>query len=286
MIKRIKVRSGYASELKCLKDRTFEFSPRVNVLYGPNGCGKSTLLSIMGGYTGIPTEERYDCNNGWSGPPPLNDWEVGDGKFPRLFSKNTIGHCEALVSWDGMPAFLNSGHLSDATLPHFTWHGGETPDEAREELLMICHPNEGHKRMESIKKVIEQLKNHVPDLHLKMVGTQHELSEAHYVEYIKKLTDDGKRRTKPTLLWDGPDCNLGVYWQFFLFGTILRQLSQDFQIIVATHSPIPILFPNYDWVTIIDMQEGYLDECRHIFKFLENTRENFEQKLQAETNQV
>lgn len=264
-IRRIKMRSGYAAELENLKDRIFEFTPGLNVLFGPNGCGKSTLLKVMAGHTGINTSKTGASSRqgGWSGPP--KSWRTESKKFPTHFKDTTVGNCEANMRWDGMPVFLNSASLSDTpTMTHFMHNVDDSPDgmtDIGEQIgMMNAKISEGQMRMHKLAKVIARIRDPKkrPPPYTEMKSNDN-VTEAAYVDYIMKQSRDGAH----TLLWDEPDRSIALPYQMRFLTNVLKDLVEEgLQIIMATHSIFPILHQDADWINIVDVQEGYVTECQ------------------------
>jgi predicted ATP-dependent endonuclease of OLD family len=77
-------------------------------------------------------------------------------------------------------------------------------------------------------------------------------------EYIKSLPRNGKI----TLLLDEPEKALSIPKQVELFDVLVK-LSDNFQLIIATHSPFIL---GYKKANIIDVTPGYMKECKGLIK--------------------
>lgn len=256
MIKGLQFKSGFPLELPNIKNRIIEFTDGFNVLFGPNGSGKSVCLKTLKAYCGIPND-----SGGWS---RINDpMKMGTSNakhFPyayRVFSPN---NSDAWVGWDGVPTFFNDGDIKvDSTFffdkERQSVDGITTPAEQFEALA--TKPSSGQYRIQRINKVMQVIQTPpnlsiVPDY---ISNIEHALAE---VNYINSLPRNGKI----TLLFDEPERALALPKQKELFD-ILRDMSKNFQIIIATHSPF-VLFTK--GANIIDVEDGYSDVCRDIVK--------------------
>jgi energy-coupling factor transporter ATP-binding protein EcfA2 len=254
MIKSIKVLEGYATNLEGIKDKNFEFSEGFNCLFGPNGCGKSSILKIIKAYCAIE-------KGGWSClSDPIKLPATLPSHFPAVYSIYSPGNCIAKVDWDGSPSFFNEG---DVKIDGFSWFftnekmsedGITNGDEHLEN--MATKPSSGQYRLQKLNKIFNILEN-PPKITAKTPEGQ----------YISSLPRNGKI----TILLDEPERALSLPKQMELFD-ILSNLSEKYQIIVATHSPFILFQEN---VEIFDFEKNYSQLCINIFKncvksYLEN----------------
>lgn len=261
MISSVEMKQGFAAELPHLKGRRFEFTDQINVLFGPNGCGKTTIMKVAAGYTGIDTKDKL-FSGGWSRPP--RGYFGDKAEFPKDFSKTTFGQVSADVTWDGQPAFFNSASLSESglNLPSFVESAEGSPDGMMDmmEQVSLIHAkfSEGEYRLYKIKKVIDTLKK-PPVLKLEDEERDSETQKA-YKEYRRGLPRDGRL----TLLWDEPDRSLNVKNQIDFWSVFLPNMVRgtNYQIIIATHSLIPLLLPKFGFFNLIDVEPGYYEQSK------------------------
>lgn len=255
MISSVEMKSGFASELKNLKGRKFEFQNTCNILFGPNGCGKTTILKVLAGHTGIDTSNKQFCG-GWSKPPVdrFND----NSEYPRDFANITIGKVNANVDWDGVPCFYNSASLGEtgASLGFFVSDPSDSPDGMMsfdEQLaLTMGHYSEGELRLMKIKKVVDNLKK--PPLLPKEFKKEDKSSFKAFVKYLNTLSKKGNL----TLLWDEPDRSLNIRNQIDFWTHFVPNITgAGFQLIISSHSMIPLFMPKFNFINFIDVEPGY-----------------------------
>ena len=254
MVKAIKVLNGFATQLPAIGNKVFQFTDGLNVLFAPNGAGKSVLLKSIKAYCGIE-------KGGWS--QISNFLKLGAGHqthFPFVYRQYAPGQCDCVVAWDGTPTFFNDG---DVKIDNFAWffsrealsEDGMT-DEVDQMKFLTDKPSSGQYRMKKLNKLFNMAKE-PPDL--ANGGTPNNHSAEHMeIAFIKSLPRTGR----VTILLDEPDRALSLPKQLELF-KVLTELSKDFQIIVATHSPF-VLFSKE--MNLIDMEGNYAVECMDIFK--------------------
>lgn len=254
MVSGIKIINGYLTQLPGFHEgKTFQFSEGMNVLFGPNGCGKSSVLKMIKAYCGIP-----DGKGGWS--RISSELALGaqvQNHFPWVYRAYSPGQSDCFVIWDGTPTFFNEGDVKVDQWAWFTHKEILSEDgmttEAEQMDVMAAKPSSGQYRMGKLNKLFNMLRN-PPNL-LNPVCS-HPTQRAEQL-YIQSLPRDGK----VTLILDEPERALSLPKQLELF-KLLEQMSNDFQIIIATHSPF-VLFDLK--AKLFDIQEGYVSECLNIF---------------------
>jgi hypothetical protein len=178
--------------------------------------------------------------------------------FPRDFQKLSPGGCAADVSWDGMPVFFNSAGLSDlrnGTLPDDAQHSPDGITDTFEAITLAMTPHsDGQRREFKINSLMKALDD-LPDVPTKTRYKDDPVGQA-YIDFITTKSKDGL----PTLLWDEPDRSLDLGAQIMMWTSFLPKLAEAYQIIVATHSIIPLLINTK--MNLIDMHVGYIQQVK------------------------
>lgn len=256
MISGLQFKTGFPLKLEHIGSRIFEFTDGLNVLFAKNGEGKSVCLHTMKGYCGIPNN-----TGGWTRINEPNKLGASNmNHFPYVYRRFTPSNCDAWVGWDGTPTFFNDGDIKvDSTF--FFDKDRQSADgitSSGEQFEALAEkPSSGQYRIQRINKVMQVIQ-HPPDL-TKAPDFVHDKGAAmSEIAYIASLPKTGKM----TLLLDEPERALALPKQRELFD-MLVDLSKQFQIIIATHSPFVLFVKG---ANIIDINEGYADECRNIIK--------------------
>jgi len=255
MVHSIKINTGFLTQLPGFYPGIeFKFDERLTVLFGQNGSGKSSILKCIKAYCGIPLE-----NGGWS---RINS-ELALGAqvrehFPFVYREFSPGHCECRLDWDGSPTFVNEGDVKIDKWAWFTHKDISSEDGMSSDVdhmqNLIDNPSSGQYRLKKLNKLFNMLKT--PPV-LTQYVSDHPAQRAE-VDYYRSLPRNGKI----TLILDEPERALSLPKQMELF-KLLKEMSNDYQIIIATHSPF-ILFE--DGVNILNIEEGYDKQCIEIFK--------------------
>lgn len=258
MIKGLKIKNGYVTQLPGFHPGiVFNFTDKLNVLFGQNGSGKSSILKIAKAYSGIPLE-----NGGWSRiNHPLSLGASNADHFPFAYKEFSPGKCEADVLWDGTPTFFNEGNTHIDKWAWFTHKDISSQDGMTSEVdhmdNLVENPSSGQFRIKQMNKLFNMLKTppNLKELPPNADGNQQQQAE---LAYFRRLPGGGKI----TLLLDEPERALSVPKQIEMF-KLLEKMSDEYQIIIATHSPF-VLF-NIE-ANFINLEPGYDKKCVEIFR--------------------
>lgn len=276
MITTSRIISGWPSELPALKGKTFEFSPKLTVLFGPNGCGKTTLLQATAGFTGCPD------HGGWSAfvspmddrvkrekPDPREPWRTGIYEYPERFRNRTPGGASVELGWDGVPAFLHLPAKSDTTQPFYF----EQPhDLLGDGFGLFDEQRRGSRRASSgqLRAMrLEQLFSAVqkpPEIKVRQTNVNEVWMqpERDFVAYANSLRSGLRTKRVPTVFMDEPDRSLDLDTQMrFWTNVVPKFVESGVQVIISTHSIFALfskkLCPN---AVEIDLVEGYAETAR------------------------
>jgi predicted ATPase len=264
MVKSIKILNGFLTEMPGFHPGIqFDFeADKVNCFFGPNAAGKSTIMKMIKSYCGIE-------KGGWS--KISSELALGaqcQAHFPWVYRAYSPASSDCVVEWDGIASFYNDG---DIKIDEWAWFSnnislsedGMTSESEQFQYLMD-KPSSGQYRMIKINKLLNMAKN-PPDLTAYVSAHPTQRAES---DYIRTLPRNGK----PTLILDEPERALSLPKQMELF-KLLNELTSEYQIIIATHSPF-VLFQ--EDMKIFNIEEGYSDKCLDIFRQCVETNINKE----------
>jgi len=243
------------SQVERLKRRkSIKFKPGLNILWGPNGCGKTTILLAMarmfhawqGGHSVVTEHSMHEMfrlfgrrrkgkepsfEDGYKGGiTPIHD---GQSVF-FIDPAKGAGHGHSSIDGD----FIEE-QLMDLT------NKGSSGQKTVQRLGPIAHLAEGNPPPPVGWRVSKDYVNDVWVRRLELVE-----------ETFKGTIPKGQ----PTVLLDEPDRSLDIPTQHGLW-RVLKRVSSDVQVIVATHSMLALEIPGAHY---LDLRRGYLKECREV----------------------
>ncbi len=260
MITHIQFRDGFPLQLPhFVQDRTsrrFEFTPGVNVLFGPNGCGKSTILDTLKSYCFID-------KGGWTRIlDPLKFGMRTKADLPHSLAYFCPARVSAIVGWDGTSSLYNKGDVELST-ESFFYSNGSLDDgittQAEHVQFLADKPSNGQYRINRLNKIRDLVASPPPlakPINVPSPAIMAAVEEQ--IAYIKSLNSTGRC----TLLLDEPERALSIPMQRELF-VMIGEIAEFAQVIVATHCPFFFNLPN---INIIDIHPGYSAEALAVLK--------------------
>lgn len=220
-------------KVPALKDiTTLKFNPGVTILWGRNGCGKSTLLKAVA--------RKLHCEQGgvikvtqnrrsWDVPDDGLDI-VHDGQILYVAPEQQVGLIGGTFDYDFMDQGVEEAMAKGSSGQHV--------------LRRMGH---------ALGVIVGQEK---------LAPVQHKVEIS---PELKKFLDGSFPKFIPTVLLDEPDRSLDLVKQAGFYRNLLANSLGRAQVIIATHCPFAANLPG---VTYVDLQPGYLEECRAVIKKL------------------
>lgn len=266
MIHGIKFVEGFPLEIYKGKPLEYKFTKGFNIIFSGNGAGKSVMLKFLKAYTGIPKA-------GWSSI--VEPVQLASDSLPLGYAGLTPEKTNAIVPWDGRPAFYNAGDISNSQTWFFQ-NVGQSDDgitsEQEQFLNMAEKPSSGQFRLQKINKVLSLIGKE-PNLLEMPANIKDTRSAQRQIDFIKSLPRNGR----VTMLLDEPERSLSLPKQRKLL-EVLMEFSENYQIIAACHSPFALELPR-DKVNLIEIDRGYIEECDNLFNF---NKRDLEEPIQQE----
>lgn len=260
MITHIQFRDGFPLSLPHFvqnnASRRFEFTPGVNILFGPNGCGKSTILDTLksycfiekGGWTRLQDPMKFGMNS-------IRD-------LPHALAYFCPARCSAIVGWDGTPTLYNKGDIELST-ESFFYSQGNLSDGITSQMehvqFLADKPSTGQYRINRLNKIRDLIAS-PPSLVMPSNIPSPNVMRA--LEDQKTYMQSLKSTGRCALLLDEPERALSVPMQRELFNMI-TEIGEFAQVIVATHSAFCLGIKQSN---IIDIVPNYSTETLDIVK--------------------
>lgn len=258
MIHSLKFISGYPLEVRdgetdkyTLKDRTFEFTEGVNILFAPNGNGKSTILNAISIY-GL-------TEGGWSN---LNFHALNFGGFgDKNFTLDELAYDKykftAEVDIDG-PIFkstmVTEQHIEDYDRSKGFGEGSFSTTSAMLHRMYWRERSSGQRNVYEQGNVIVSL---IDDNKFDLEKFKEPLSRScndvwkeMYQSLYKIAEGSILKGGKPTLILDEPDLHLDIDCSLGLFRNIIPKLAEHFQVIVSSHFALLPFFKNFNFIEL------------------------------------
>jgi energy-coupling factor transporter ATP-binding protein EcfA2 len=264
MINSIKIKDGALKKL--LKNKIFEFTPGLNVIWGRNGVGKSLLLKTMANYCFV----EQTGGGGWSSYNYMLKFSSYDFNYKSKnknlsdvyeFDKNS----KIDIDWSGDPTFYmhHDDMIDDHCIMGYEM-GGSNWINGLGKIIDTVHrkhekssPSSG----QQIKGIGEMLLNiKAPNLEDKVYLRSDYAYD--YISYIKERKNLFNGESKPTLLLDEIDSQLDLFNQIWFHEEIIPQLLKKYQIILVSHSIFATKYEN-----VIDL-DGSLEIVKQKIKSL------------------
>lgn len=234
---------------------TVNFSDGLNIVFGPNGCGKSTLTGLCAYLTASEQGGVSKVTKTWM--LSLVDHMGLIHAAPKLTD------LIASIEHDGMPTFYHNPRNTIGL-----YKGIEFDDDFfNEGLANLKEPNGsvGEVSSRKLHRFFENMKS--ASLPTEIKGDDWLKNHSSFKDDYKvamQLLASSCEAGNRTFIMDEPEMGFSVTKQVELWKNIAELARQNNrQVIVATHSPFAL---NIKDAHYIDMQPGYLDECRAAFK--------------------
>ncbi len=248
---------GYAAQLPYFKEReSLNFTPGLNVLFGPNGCGKSTILKMLGGAMcatqgGVSTITESALREN------VDLW-AGASSDSKPASKAGLH-----VVHDGKPVVFSDPRMHQGLM------GGSFDDDFFEkgviETSHISKRSHGQAVLARVDSALATLLGKVPfpdtvDNRLDKRALNDTWKRG--LTVLEEQMASNCEAGLPTVLLDEPEANFSLVWQARIWKLLAQpDVSQKYQVIVASHSPfaLGIAHANY-----IDFEAGFRQECEAV----------------------
>lgn len=232
------------------KNPCIEFKPGLNILFGANGSGKSTVLQLVGTTLAAVQGGTSVVTSSW-----VSDVLGIRGETLKL-------PCD--VVHDGQPVMFFDARAKEGLI------GGSFDDDffrlgIANTLAKGSTGELGLQRLDRMLQVLMKGGNAlVPagfpseiEWRLSRDGFS-ERSKAR-MALIKDLLRAKRATGQKTFIFDEPESGFSLPWQARLWSGIFANLDpNEFQVIVATHSPFALGIPGANY---IEMSPGYVQEC-------------------------
>lgn len=254
-----------------------------NIIVGPNGAGKSALLKALSFLTlsNMSGQSAFDSKYLEYSPQVLwhKDWGKLDG-FEHLngWVYQYLPGLEAAGD-NGSAFYYRPRHIpgNETSTTHALMCGYS--DEAREYSDKTKNKSCGQKSQALLDRIMKVMrgeeampgfvfqnwsgfpeKPHTPEkLKEPYYSTSHEHRQVNVL--LKRFKNS--QRKKPVILMDEPEQSLDALAQAVLWKSICEADCSKMQLIVATHSVYPLLFP--ERFNLIEAVPGYAEQVRSLF---------------------
>ncbi|MCC5610732.1 ATP-binding protein [Nostoc sp. CHAB 5834] len=247
---------------------TVKFSTsKPNVIVGPNGVGKSALLKSLSLFTLTYYTGRSEFldkflgsignNKLWNDPGWRREYiflpglEVKGDYAPALYYRP--GHIpgnETSASHAMMCGFYEEARAFDAKTRHKS--SGQKSNALLEDLLSAMR---GELELKGIKKGRAWRYGKMP---LDLKPSRHNMPWDYQANVLWEHQPKEDEKPVPVVLMDEPEQSLDAVSELNLWRTIESVDCKKLQVIVATHSLYPFLFPKK--FNLIEAEPGYIDK--------------------------
>ena len=231
-------------------NKTFEFKPGLNILWGKNGCGKTTLLHLMG--------RLFHCEQG--GMPVITEGSLREIMGGAMDRKNPYKAVEIKHNGQGV-CYFDPSHAVGLSGGSFDWDFGM---EGITNVMAKGSAGETTlRRLSSVLKNVTDRK--APAIQNKFGDRANEVWQK-YLDSSKNFLKGTEPKGQPTVLFDEPERSFDLPTQTAIWRWI-RSYAQENQFIVASHCMFAL---NISEANYIELEPGYLETSRRCLQVLTN----------------